>query len=229
MLEGLDRNFAEGPPDVVKFIHGTIGRAHSELSAGLMTAGIRWAGEHGLTSVVHAETEAEFEDAIRAGATGIEHTAYLENLPPELLTLVSESRPFLDPTFGEYETDLMLRKIPPPERESTLSRKYGLVRQLYQSGARIVIGTDAPMVAYGSGFHDEMAYFIRAGFEPPQILTMATVGNAAYLGKAAELGKISAGFRADLILVKNNPLQDLGTLRTPVWTMLDGQIVVRNP
>lgn len=225
MLAGLDRNFADGPPDVVKFVHGTIGRAHEELSADLMSAGIRWAKAHGLTSVVHAETPQEFEDAIRAGADGVEHAAYLDRVPPELAALVSEKHPFIDPTFGEYETDLRMQKMPDREREAKLARSYQSVRILRQAGARIAMGTDAPMVDYGSGLHDEIAHFLHVGFEPSQILAIATKENAAYIGKSAELGQIAAGFRADLLLVRNNPLVDLETLRKPVWTMLDGQIV----
>ena len=227
LIDGLDRNLAEGPPDVVKFIHGTIGRAKEELSADLMARGIRWAKDHGLTSVVHAETPAEFEDAIRAGATGVEHAAYLDRLPPSLVALVSSNRPFIDPTFGEYETSMMLQKLPKSERDRRLQRSYEMVRELARSGARIVMGTDAPLVAYGSGFHDEIAQFVCAGFTPAEILTIATSGNAAYIGKATELGRIAAGFRADLVLAKDNPLQDPNTLRKPLWTMLDGQVVAR--
>ncbi|HEY1760770.1 MAG TPA: amidohydrolase family protein [Bryobacteraceae bacterium] len=225
MLDGLDRNFADGPPDAVKFVHGAIGRAHEELSAGLLAKGIRWAGGHGLISVVHAETAEEVEDAIRAGATGVEHTAYLQNAPPSLIALVKQRHPFLDPTFGEFETSLSLSKVPPGVRTAEMQCAYESVVELYRAGAQLVIGTDAPMVAYGSGFHDELAHFAHAGFRPAEILTFATLSNAAYLGKASELGKIAPGYRADLILAETNPLKKLDTLRRPVWTMLDGQIV----
>lgn len=225
LLEGLNRNFAEGPPDAVKFIHGTIGRAKQELGAELMARGIRWANAHGLISVVHAETAAEVEDAIRAGATGVEHTAYLQNIPASLASLVGERRPYLDPTFGEYETSLGLSKVASAEKTRRMERSYQSVRELYRTGARIVIGTDAPLVSYGTGFHRELAHFARAGFAPSEILTFATVNNAAYLGKAGELGRIAIGYRADLILTEANPLERIDTLRRPVWTMLDGQIV----
>ena len=225
LLEGLDRNFAEGPPDAVKFIHGTIGRAKEELSAELLARGIRWADEHGLISVVHAETAAEVEDAIGAGATGVEHTAYLQNVPDSLVALVSQRRPFLDPTFGEFEMSLRMNKVAADEKAREMRLSYRSVREFSRAGARIVVGTDAPMVSFGSGFHDELAHFARAGFAPAEILTFATVNNAAYLGCAGELGEIATGYRADLILTQANPLDDLGTLRQPVWTMLDGQIV----
>jgi imidazolonepropionase-like amidohydrolase len=225
LLEGLDRNFAEGPPDAVKFIHGTIGRAKEELSTELMARGIRWADDHGLISVVHAETVAEVEDAIRAGATGVEHTAYLQNVPDSLIALVVQRCPFLDPTFGEFETGLGMSKVSAGEKTRQMQLSYQSVRRLHRAGARIVIGTDAPMLSYGTGFHDELAHFARAGFLPAEILTFATLHNAEYLGHAAELGRIATGYRADLILTEANPLEKLDTLRHPVWTMLDGQII----
>ena len=226
LMDGLNRNLAAGP-DAVKFIHGTIGRAKEELSAELLAKGIQWAGEHHLISVVHAETEQEFRDAIGAGATGVEHAAYLRNVTPSLAEVVAEKHPFIDPTFGEYEMDLTINKLPPDAIAREMQCSYDSVRKLRGAGARLVIGTDAPMVRYGSGFHDELAHFARAGFQPAEILAFATVNNAAYLGKAAELGRVMAGYRADLILTKENPLLKLDTLRQPVWTMLDGQIVAR--
>ncbi|HEX4133108.1 MAG TPA: amidohydrolase family protein [Bryobacteraceae bacterium] len=225
LLDGLNRNFAEGPPDAVKIVHGTIGRAKEELSTELMARAIRWADDHKLISIVHAETAAEVEDAIRSGATGVEHTAYLQDVPDSLAALVAQRRPFLDPTFGEFQTSLGLSHVSTGGKARDMQCSYESVRRLYRAGARIAIGTDAPMVSYGSGFHDELAHFARAGFTPAEILTFATLNNAAYLGKADELGRVATGYRADLILTDANPLENLGAMRQPVWTMLDGQIV----
>jgi imidazolonepropionase-like amidohydrolase len=226
LLDGLNANLAAGPPDAVKFVHGTIGRAKEELSAELLAKGIQWSADHHLMSIVHVETEREFEDAISGGATGVEHAAYLQNVPESLSRLVAQNRPFVDPTFGEYEMDLTLNKLSEQARIQQLQCSYKAVRELHHAGAQIVVGTDAPMARYGSGFHDELAHFARAGFRPDQILAFATVNNAAYLGRGSELGRIAVGYRADLILVKDNPLEKLESLRRPVWTMLDGQIVL---
>jgi enamidase len=225
LVDGLNRNFAESQPDAVKIVHGTIGRAKEELSAELVARAIRWATDRGLLSVVHAETAVEVADAVQSGATGVEHTAYLQDVPPSLAALVAQRRPFLDPTFGEYETSLGMDKVPADGQKRQLQLSYQSVRTLYRAGARIAIGTDAPMVRYGAGFHDELAHFVRAGFTPAEILTFATRNNAEYLGRAAELGQIAAGYRADLILVEANPLEKMDGLRHPVWTMLDGRIV----
>jgi len=223
----LDRNFEAGPPDAVKIVHGTIGQAKEELSPELMAVAIRWADRHHLISIVHAETAAEDEDALRAGATGIEHSAYLQSVPASLASLVAARHPFIDPTFGEVEMHRKMLHLSAAEADCRMQLSYRAVRELQKAGARLTIGTDAPMVRFGAGFHDELAHFIRAGFTAAEVLTFATVGNAAYLGKSAELGRVATGYRADLILADANPLQKLDTLRHPVWTMLDGQIVFR--
>lgn len=71
--------------------------------------------------------------------------------------------------------------------------------------------------------------YLGGGFRPGEVLTLATRNNAACLGHAESLGRIEAGYRADLVLVADNPLKSLDTLRRPRWVMLDGQIVVRAP
>jgi imidazolonepropionase-like amidohydrolase len=121
--------------------------------------------------------------------------------------------------------DLTMNKYPEEARTRELRCSYESLRQLHRAGARLVVGTDAPMARYGSGLHDELAHFIRAGFTAREVLQFATINNAAYLGKDAELGRVAAGYRADLVLTRENPLEQLSTLRQPVWTMLDGRIV----
>jgi imidazolonepropionase-like amidohydrolase len=227
LLSGLEKNYAAGPPDAVKFIYGTIGIAKEKLRADLLEQGIAWTKQHRLISIVHAETTAEVTEAARAGATGIEHVASIEALPDTLIHLLVENRSFADPTFGEFDTALQLRNVKEEDRSRQLQEKYEFIRRLNDAGVRLTIGTDAPLVPYGTGFHDELAQFSKAGFTPAEILRFATLNNAAYLGKPDSLGQIAPGFLADLVLVKENPLQNLATLRSPLWVMLDGQIVSR--
>lgn len=226
LARGLEKNYREGPPDAVKFIYGTIGLAPELLAPELLRAGIAWSSEHHLISVVHAETTDETRKAIADGATGVEHVASIEALPEELLDLIRTKRPFLDPTFGEYETALKLRLADEAQRAELLRQKYGFVRQMYEAGGVLVIGTDAPLVPYGVGLHDEFKYFQEAGFSPAEILTFDTIHNSQYLGSADHLGRIEAGYDADIILVRANPLQDLSTLRAPEWVLRDGVAVV---
>lgn len=226
LVRGLEKNYREGPPDAVKFIYGTIGLAPERLKPELLRAGIAWSREHHLISVVHAETDDEVREAMADGATGVEHVASIETLPEDLLDLIRTRRLFLDPTFGEYEKALKLRHVDDSHRAELLRRKYGFVRQMYEAGGVLVIGTDAPLVAYGAGLHDEFRHFEEAGFSQAEILTFDTINNSAYLGASDHLGRIEAGYDADLILARGNPLRDLSTLRAPKWVLREGRTVV---
>lgn len=229
LISGLEKNYAAGPPDAVKFIYGTIGIAKEKLRPDLLEEGIAWSKKRGLISVVHAETTDEVTEAARAGATGIEHVASMETLPDDLVHMLVEKRSFVDPTFGEFDAALQLRNVNEADRTKLLQEKYKFIRRLNEAGVRLTVGTDSPLVPYGTGFNDELAQFSRAGFSSDEVLRFVTLNNAEYLGKADSLGQIAPGFLADLVLVRENPLRNLATLRSPVWVMLDGQIVVREP
>ena len=225
LLDGLQNNYDAGPPDAAKFIYGTIGRAKEKLDPRLLEEGIAWAKSKNLISVVHAETTDEVTEAAHAGATGIEHVASIESLPDELASLLLEKKTFVDPTFGELNTALTLRDMPEAQHKEILQQRYQFIRKLQQAGVLFTVGTDAPLVPYGTGLHDEFDDYLAAGFSPAQILTFDTVNNAAYLGKSDTLGRIAPGYDADLLLVKENPLQNIETLRKPTWVMLSGQLV----
>ena len=65
-----------------------------------------------------------------------------------------------------------------------------------------------------------------AGFNPLKIIQHATGNNAKILGMDDKLGRIRAGFNADLIVVNGNPLENLKVLYpTGVDEIKDGKTV----
>jgi imidazolonepropionase-like amidohydrolase len=221
----LERDLTAGPPDAVKFIYGTIGRAPTRLRADLLQDGIAWATAHHLVSIVHAETAEEVSTAATAGATGIEHVASIGRLREDLLKVLTERSCFVDATFGELRAALRLRGAPSDEIGAALANGREAFKRIFDAGVPVVVGTDAPLVPYGSGLHDELDELRLAGLTPAQALTAATVHNAAYLGQPRSLGRIEPGYRADLVLADGNPLQDPTVLRRPLWVMLNGTVV----
>ena len=57
---------------------------------------------------------------------------------------------------------------------------------------------------------------------PYEALRAATVKPAEFLGRADEFGVIAAGRRADLLLVRGNPLEDVTHASERVGVMLRG-------
>ena len=99
-----------------------------------------------------------------------------------------------------------------------------------RKGGTITVGDDAGYLygsLYGFGVVRELELQQEAGFAPVEVLRHATVNGASVLGLQDKLGRVRAGFIADLLVVNGNPLQDLHVLN-PYGTDLmsvNGQIV----
>jgi imidazolonepropionase-like amidohydrolase len=107
---------------------------------------------------------------------------------------------------------------------------HAFVRALSAGGVRLTTGTDVtnPWVIPGESLHQEFALLVHAGFTPRDVLQM-TWGNAARALHRQDVGVIEAGRRADLVLLRDDPLRDIGHTRSLVWVMKDGRIVSFGP
>jgi hypothetical protein len=85
-------------------------------------------------------------------------------------------------------------------------------------GGRVTLGTDAGFIysTYGFAYPLEMEMFQEAGFDPLEVIRAGTMHAAEVLykpgGKQPEIGVVRAGMLADLVLVDENPLQNLKVL-----------------
>jgi imidazolonepropionase-like amidohydrolase len=100
------------------------------------------------------------------------------------------------------------------------------LRQFDRLGGLIAVGDDAGFIyqMYGIGLIRSMELHQEAGFHPIRIVQQATGNNAKILGQEAKLGRVRAGFAADLIVVNGNPLENLKLLYPGgiEWTIKDG-------
>jgi hypothetical protein len=99
------------------------------------------------------------------------------------------------------------------------------LREFERRGGTIGVGEDAGFIyqMYGFGLLRELELHQEAGFHPIKVIQHATVNNAKILGREEMLGRIRVGFRADLIVVNGNPLEDLKVLYpTGVQRIIDG-------
>lgn len=96
-------------------------------------------------------------------------------------------------------------------------------------GVKIVAGVDAGMGGAGyvpHGFlYKELELFVKHGMNEYEAIRTATVNAAELLGAADELGSIDLGKKADLVVLKANPLKDISNLRQVEYVIKDGKIV----
>jgi cytosine/adenosine deaminase-related metal-dependent hydrolase len=112
----------------------------------------------------------------------------------------------------------------PVARVGDFNRK--VLGALHREGVPILAGTDAMGIALvppGTSMHRELALLVASGLSPYEALRAATVNPARFLDKESEFGTITAGKRADLLLVEANPLENLETLKAPIGVMVRGK------
>ena len=112
---------------------------------------------------------------------------------------------------------------PEPGRRM-LDQRAKMLEALADSGAKLMLGSDAPQLFSVPGFslHREMEAMAAAGLTPYQILEAGTRNPAVYLGRDKEFGTVEVGRRADLILVDANPLADVRNVAKRSGVMLRG-------
>jgi imidazolonepropionase-like amidohydrolase len=102
------------------------------------------------------------------------------------------------------------------------------LKKLAQAGVTICFGTD--LLAGMHKRQNEEFLIRKAALSDAEILQSATVNAASYLGKGYALGQIKHGYFADAILLKSNPLEDVGILARPeeniVAIIKDGRVVM---
>ncbi len=81
-------------------------------------------------------------------------------------------------------------------------------------GGKVGVGEDAGYIysTYGFGYIQELELLREAGFHPLEVINAATLQGAKIIGIDGETGSVQVGKRADLVIVRENPLANLKTL-----------------
>jgi imidazolonepropionase-like amidohydrolase len=102
-----------------------------------------------------------------------------------------------------------------------------MISRMKAAGVPIGAGTDTPMgrAIPGYSLHNELDLLVRAGLTPLEAIEAATVRPAEFLSLQDEMGTIDVGKRADLVLLTENPLDDITHTRSIGLVISKGQIV----
>jgi amidohydrolase family protein len=102
---------------------------------------------------------------------------------------------------------------------ASFAKMVAIVGRLYQAGVPLVAGTDARA---GFTLHHELELYVQAGIPPAEALRIATWNGAKYTGLLDQLGSVTRGKRADLLLVDGDPTQNISDIRHIALVMKDG-------
>ncbi|MDH3746663.1 MAG: amidohydrolase family protein [Gammaproteobacteria bacterium] len=98
-----------------------------------------------------------------------------------------------------------------------------LILALYQAGATLLLGSDAPQVFNVPGFsvHHELAFLVAAGMTPYQALQSGTIAPAQFFG--VDTGTVEVGKIGDLVVLDANPLDDISNSRRVHGVLVRGK------
>jgi imidazolonepropionase-like amidohydrolase len=115
--------------------------------------------------------------------------------------------------------------------DQSIALDWKTFKMAHDAGVPILAATDAsfanPFIFHGFSLLDELDRYVEAGLTPSQALFTATVAPAQFFKLKNQDGKIAVGRRADLVIVKDNPIESLATLRAPHAVVVNGRILDR--
>ena len=185
---------------------------------------VETASDYGYSVAAHAHGKEGMRRAVEAGVTSIEHGTYMDE---EIFALMKQHGTWYVPTItaGRFVADKA--KVPGyyPDIVRPKAERIGALIQdtfakAYRAGVRIAFGTDMGVGPHGENAV-EFGYMVEAGMPAATALQAATYNAAQVLG-AADLGQLQPGFRADIVAVEGNPLEDIALTRSVAFVMKDG-------
>ncbi len=188
------------------------------------------------------------------GHTGVEHNIPVAPVYKDVLELWGNSNVGYTPTLivnygglnGEvyfyqhtnvWENEKLLKFMPRSIIDSRSRHRTIAPEEEYQNGHILVsetckaladAGVKVNLGAHGQlqglGAHWELWMLQQGGMTNHEALKAATINGADYLGMHADIGSLKSGKLADLIVMNDNPLEDIRNSESIIYTMINGRL-----
>ena len=237
--EELVRKIADTNPDLIKLmITGGVMDSNAEgmpgvlkMSPEIVKAACDEAHRLGYTVAAHVESSEGVKVALENGVDTVEHGAKLTDEMIELfrnrkaadICTLSPAIPYAEFTIEESYASQAAKN----NGRIVLDGIIECAKACIENDIPVGLGSDVscPFVVHYN-FWRELCFFSKyIGRSTQETLYRATLGNATIAGISEETGSIEPGKSADLIVVKNNPLEDLSSLRNVTLVMARGNLI----
>jgi len=113
-----------------------------------------------------------------------------------------------------------------PDSDMTTETMSQNLKAVYEAGIPVVVGTDAgnPGTLHGVSVYDEMEAMQAAGISARDLIVMATKNGAESMRRGDDFGTLEAGKFGNLILLENDPGEDISNMRSITHVMIKGTL-----
>ncbi|MDD7401712.1 MAG: amidohydrolase family protein [Eubacteriales bacterium] len=193
---------------------------------------VRLAKMRGSYVSTHAHGTEAIKLAIRSGVRTIEHGSLVDDEGIKMLLDTDES--FIIPTIAvdkvPYDHPEQIPAHMWDKVDSLTKKSHECIRKAYDAGLKLGWGSDLDMYNFTSTpGYEFIARKEMLDFSNIDMLLQATKNSAEIAGLDGEIGSIGLGKRANLIVVRDNPVQDIYVMAEyPLHVFVDGKELARS-
>ncbi len=181
-------------------------------------------------AVVHISKVNDAKKVLANGADGLVHLWWDQLITTEELQQWARNKDcFIMPTMLTNKLILSeIRKTAPEGSVLTDAAFLQQIKMVYDAGITILAGTDPPNagINYGTDLYKELDLLSKAGIPNIDVLKSATSLPPKHF-KLGKLGMVKEGYKADLVLLNANPIEDIQNISNIVGVWKDGKEVTR--
>jgi imidazolonepropionase-like amidohydrolase len=143
----------------------------------------------------------------------------------EMIRALVNNNVSVDPTLHIYEA--MIKEE--PQNQYLWPKILQLTRMFYESGVTVLSGSDIPNfeLVPGASLHHEHELLVEAGIPPLEVIKIASRNGAQVLGIEEEVGTIESGKQADMIILSDNPIDEISNTKKIEAVINNGQFIDR--
>lgn len=181
--------------------------------------------EHALPPPVHYRDVTEF--FARSGTSNTLTLMITHGGLPADKVFIDRSDPMSDAKYARFAPDWYREaRFADVSAESPENYLYPVVAKsaldMLRAGGLVGLGAHGDIPGFGT--HWEMQAHVEGGWTPAEVLWAATMGSAITIGRDVALGSLAPGKLADLVVLDENPLDDISRTLAIHYVMKNGRL-----